>query len=72
MTVRNGTVQIEGKVEGNVTIINGEKYMASAGNVTGDIKEINEVFDWIWYHIQKTGKEVLSIFDDEDKALESI
>ena len=46
--------------------------MASAGNVTGDIKEINEVFDWIWYHIQKTGKEVLSIFDDEDKALESI
>ncbi len=72
VTVRNGNVQIEGKVEGNVTIINGEKYMASAGNVTGDIKEINEVFDWIWYHIQKTGKEVLSIFDDEDKALESI
>ena len=32
--------------------------MASAGKVTGDIKEINEVFDWIWYHIQKTGKEV--------------
>lgn len=49
ITVRNGEIQIEGTVEGDVTVINGEKYLASAGNVTGEIKEINEVFDWIWY-----------------------
>lgn len=68
--VRNGNLQIDGVVEGNVTIINGEPYMASAGKVTGDIKEINEVFEWIWYHIQKAGKNILTIFEDEeDKAL---
>ncbi len=68
--VRNGNLQIDGMVEGNVTIINGEPYMASAGKVTGDIKEINEVFQWIWYHIQKAGNDLLNIFEDDDKAFE--
>ena len=52
--VRNGKLKIEGEVDGNVTVINGEQYMASAGKVTGDIEEINEVFEWIWYHIKET------------------
>ena len=39
VTVRNGKLIIEGEVDGNVTVINGEKYMASAGKVTGDIEE---------------------------------
>ncbi len=63
ITVRNGDLQVEGKVEGDVTVINGENYMASAGNVTGEIKVVNEVFDWIWYHIKKTSKELISVFN---------
>jgi anti-sigma factor RsiW len=66
ITVRNGDLQIEGKVEGDVTVINGENYLASAGNVTGEIKEVNEVFEWIWYHIKKTSKELVSGFQDKD------
>ncbi|WP_428910432.1 zf-HC2 domain-containing protein [Niallia sp. Krafla_26] len=68
--VRNGDLQIEGHVKGNVTVINGEPYMASAGKVTGEIKEINQVFEWVWFHIQKTGEDVLNIFEDDHKALE--
>ncbi|MDZ5474161.1 anti-sigma factor [Bacillus sp. 31A1R] len=73
IVVRNGKIQIEGQVEGNVTVINGdvtdingEKYLASAGQVTGEIREVNEVFDWIWFQIKKTAKEVVNVFDKDE------
>ena len=53
LTVRNGDVKIEGKVTGNVTVINGKQYLASAGNVTGEINEIDEAFEWLWYQIKR-------------------
>ncbi|ULT57241.1 anti-sigma factor [Neobacillus drentensis] len=62
VVVHNGNVRIEGEVKGDVTVINGEKYLASAGHVTGQIEEINEVFDWIWYHMKKTAQDVMDIF----------
>ncbi|WP_075980362.1 anti-sigma factor family protein [Bacillus massilinigeriensis] len=63
VTVKNGNLKVEGRIDGDVTVINGENYMASAGQVTGEIKEVNQVFDWIWYHIKETGKEVVAIFE---------
>lgn len=60
--VRNGTLKIEGEVQGDVTVIHGEKYLASAGHVTGQIEEVNEIFDWIWYHMKKTAQEVIDVF----------
>lgn len=67
VVVRNGKLQIEGEVQGDVTVINGEQYLASAGNVTGQIEEVNEVFDWLWYHMKKTTHEVVDIFQTKDK-----
>ncbi|MEH7114610.1 anti-sigma factor [Neobacillus niacini] len=67
VTVRNGTLKIEGEVQGDVTVINGKQYLASAGNVTGQIEEVNEVFDWIWYHMKKTALEVIDIFDENEE-----
>ncbi|SMQ60453.1 Transmembrane transcriptional regulator (anti-sigma factor RsiW) [Bacillus sp. OV166] len=66
--VRNGTLEIEGEVQGDVTVINGEKYLASAGHVTGQIEEVNEVFDWIWYHIKRTAQDVVQIFEDQPET----
>ncbi|WP_433956662.1 zf-HC2 domain-containing protein [Cytobacillus horneckiae] len=66
VTVKNGNLQIDGEVEGNVTVINGEKYLASAGHVSGDIEEVNAIFDWLWYHIKSTAKNVVSVFDKDD------
>lgn len=63
--VRNGTLRIEGEIQGDATVINGEKYLASAGHVTGEIEEVNEVFDWVWYHMKKTAKDVVHVFDME-------
>ncbi|MBS4179100.1 anti-sigma factor [Bacillus sp. FJAT-49731] len=65
ITVKNGNLRIEGEVKGNVTIINGERYMASAGNVTGEIEEINELFEWIWYKMKDSGKKVVNLFEEE-------
>jgi len=61
--VRNGTLKIEGEVQGDVTVINGKEYMASAGHVTGEIDEVNEVFDWIWYHMKRTIRETGELFE---------
>ncbi|MDQ0270659.1 anti-sigma factor family protein [Cytobacillus purgationiresistens] len=69
VTVKNGNLKIDGEVEGNVTVINGEingeNYLASAGQVTGDIEEINAMFEWLWYHIKTTAKGVVSVFDQD-------
>ncbi|RDU34869.1 anti-sigma factor [Neobacillus piezotolerans] len=61
LIVKNGDIKIEGEVQGNVTVINGEQYLASAGNVTGKIEEVDRAFDWIWYHIKKTATELVSL-----------
>jgi hypothetical protein len=45
--------------------------MASAGKVTGEIKQINEIFDWLWYHIKEKGEDVLYVFDDQKEAGEN-
>lgn len=60
--VRNGKLEIEGEVKGNVTVINGKEYMASAGKVTG-YTEVENV-DWIWYYIKKISEDVFSLFDN--------
>ena len=49
--MKNGDIVIEGEVDGNVTVINGQ-YMASTAVVTGQIEEIDEMFEWLWYKIK--------------------
>lgn len=59
VVVENGNLRVEGEVDGNITVINGSKYMASTAVVTGNIEEIDEAFDWLWYKIKKTVKDIL-------------
>lgn len=66
VVVRNGNIKIEGKVEGNVTVINGEKYLASAGHVSGEIEEVDEMFEWLWYKIKDSSKQIINLFESED------
>ena len=63
IVVKNGTLRIEGEVDGDVTVIHGSKYMASTAIVTGTSEEIDEVFDWLWYKIKKTAKDIFSSSD---------
>lgn len=64
IVVRNGDIKVEGKVEGNVTVINGNQYLASAGQVTGEIEEINQLFEWLWYKIKSLPKEIVNVFSE--------
>ena len=61
IVVKNGTLRIEGEVDGNVTVISGSKYMASTAVVTGKSEEIDKVFDWLWYKIKKTAKDIFPL-----------
>lgn len=70
VVVKNGNLEIQGQVEGNVTVINGDQYMASAGKVTGEIEEVNAIFEWIWYHIKKASKDIVSVFDNDEAEKE--
>lgn len=63
--VKNGNIKIEGKVDGNVTVINGENYLASAGAVTGDIQEIDEMFEWLWYKMKESGKMIVDFIGEK-------
>jgi anti-sigma factor RsiW len=67
LIVKNGNIEIEGEVQGNVTVINGKKYMASAGQVTGEIEEVDQVMEWIWYHIKSGTDEIKNLFTGDDK-----
>ncbi|WP_039230467.1 anti-sigma factor family protein [Bacillus thermotolerans] len=58
MVVENGDIRIEGEVQGDVTVIKGERYMASAGKVTGEIEEIDQAFGWMWFKIKETAAEL--------------
>lgn len=60
IVVENGDIIIEGKVDGNVTVVNG-KYMASSANVTGQVEEIDETFEWLWYTIKGGVKKIFMI-----------
>ena len=65
--VRNGNIKIEGSVDGNVTIINGKKYLASAGQVSGDIEEVDEMFEWLWYEIKSATKNMVHFVTGSDE-----
>lgn len=69
LVVRNGKVQIEGEVHGDVTVINGEQYLAAAGKVTGEISEVNEIFEWIWYHVKSTVKKTVNLINNDEQSL---
>ena len=62
LVVKNGDLVIEGEVDGNVTVINGQ-YMASTSVVTGQIEEINQVFEWLWYEINNLANEFMDLFE---------
>ncbi|MEO4055075.1 zf-HC2 domain-containing protein [Solibacillus sp. CAU 1738] len=62
IVVKNGDIVVEGEVDGNVTVING-KYMASTAVVSGNIEEIDETFDWLWYKIKKMANDFIALFE---------
>ncbi|KAB8126625.1 anti-sigma factor [Gracilibacillus oryzae] len=61
LEIKNGNIKIDGEVQGDVVIINGENLTASAGNVAGDIKQVDQMFGWLWYKIKGLTQEVFGL-----------
>jgi anti-sigma factor RsiW len=66
LVVRNGELVVEGEVRGNILLVNSEPYFASAGHVSGEVEEVNQVLDWIWYHTKNFFSEVIAVLDSDD------
>ncbi|PPA71167.1 zf-HC2 domain-containing protein [Jeotgalibacillus proteolyticus] len=64
--VRNGDLRVEGEVNGKVTVINGDSYLAGAGSVTGEIEEIDQAFEWLWYNIKKAFQDLGAFFQSDE------
>lgn len=70
--VENGDLRIDGQVDGNVTLINGKLIMdkqdiadsvdlvATVEGVNGELTHVNQLFEWVWYHIHQLFGKVFS------------
>ncbi|ELK46930.1 anti-sigma factor [Halobacillus sp. ACCC02827] len=78
LVVRNGDLQIDGKINGDVTIINGDilegnpKGKVDSGldsnnlrAYSGELTEVNQVYEWVWYHTKETVEDIFSFNSDE-------
>lgn len=59
LIVHNGSVEVQGKVTGNVVAIDGKVFLASTAQVVGDAESIEAIFDWIWYEVKNIGNDLL-------------
>lgn len=58
LTIENGQAKIYGKVNGNLTVIDGELFQASTAHISGQVNDIDKALDWIWYKISNLFTEV--------------
>jgi len=51
LVVENGTVQVDGEVEGDLTIIDGSVAYASTAHISGRVTEVDRALDYIWFKL---------------------
>ncbi|WP_424769370.1 zf-HC2 domain-containing protein [Paenibacillus sp. sgz302251] len=54
LTVENGTVDVKGAVDGDVTVIDGRLLLASTGHIAGQSRTIDQALDWFWFKVTET------------------
>ncbi|WP_232700213.1 zf-HC2 domain-containing protein [Brevibacillus daliensis] len=59
LIVKNGSVEVEGEVNGNVVAIDGSVFLASTAQVAGNIESVEEILDWVWYEFKNMGNYLL-------------
>ncbi|WP_426984119.1 zf-HC2 domain-containing protein [Brevibacillus borstelensis] len=62
LVVRNGNVEVQGEVRGNVVAIEGKVVLASTAHVAGSAESIEAIFEWIWYGVKNIGNDLLPVF----------
>ncbi|MGP4076764.1 zf-HC2 domain-containing protein [Halobacillus sp. K22] len=80
LVVRNGDLKILGKIKGDVTIINGDiidgKPKGDIENnldsttlraYTGELTEVNQIYEWVWYQTKHTVTDLFSFESDQEE-----
>ncbi|MGO0058791.1 zf-HC2 domain-containing protein [Brevibacillus fluminis] len=62
LIVRNGSVEVQGEVRGDVVAIEGKVFLASTAQVAGDTESVEAIFDWVWYQLKNIGNDLLPAF----------
>ncbi len=61
LIVQNGSIEVQGKVNGDVVAIDGKVVLASTAQVAGDAESIEMIVDWIWYELKNIGNDLLPL-----------
>ncbi|QKY71010.1 zf-HC2 domain-containing protein [Lentibacillus sp. CBA3610] len=71
LVVKNGDLRIDGTVDGDVRLINGElideetiegsQLMASAGEINGELHQVDRMFEWLWFQLKDFFESIFSL-----------
>ncbi|QGQ99210.1 anti-sigma factor [Paenibacillus psychroresistens] len=53
LMVKNGKIQIDGQVNGNLVVIDGTYNLASTAHISGKIKQVDQALDWLWFEVNE-------------------
>lgn len=53
LMVKRGKIQVEGSVEGNLTVVDGSYNLASTAYIAGHVTKVDETLEWIWFQINE-------------------
>lgn len=54
LLVQDGIIKIAGEVKGNLIVIHGSYALASTAKVAGQVKQVDQALEWIWYKFSET------------------
>jgi len=53
LIVENGQIEVNGKINGNLIVIDGNYALASTAQISGDITSVNQAVEWIWFKVNQ-------------------
>ncbi|MEV2909879.1 zf-HC2 domain-containing protein [Paenibacillus larvae] len=53
LVVQGGELDVEGELDGNLTLIDGTLNLASTAHISGNVQRINESIGWLWYKVNE-------------------
>jgi len=53
LIVENGQIEVNGKIDGNLVVIDGNYALASTAQISGDITSVNMAVEWIWFKLNQ-------------------
>lgn len=62
LVVENGEIEVDGRVEGSVVVIDGKINQASTAHISGQVTRVNQALDYVWYRFAGVFSKVSQAF----------